>query len=351
MKTGSKNQSNVNRSEELRRRRTSQSQQRVSTAANRAANPVRTRPVTVRGNAFGTPIHRQAAKNPSRRAYYVTMDRATGSEMRLPTIPIVNPGWRLASAMIAILMMVGIYSLWSSPFFRIGGIEAFGLKRLSVKDINETVKLENLSVIEVDGASVTGQITKAFPELENVSVSVSLPNVIAVHARERQPVIAWHKGDQVKWIDSQGVIFPARGDVGALVALQSDDDLPQAPLPVSPATIATQAAASSDETTTSDQKASASPATSGKVDPGLLLATQELSKKLPADTPLIYSNKDGMGWMDAQGWRVYIGKDLDNFEAKYEMYQKLVRYIDDNGLKPVMVSVENLNAPFYRLEQ
>ena len=54
MKMGSGDQSNNNRAEEVRRRRTQRSQERVSTATNRVVNPVQSRPVTVRGNTFGT---------------------------------------------------------------------------------------------------------------------------------------------------------------------------------------------------------------------------------------------------------------------------------------------------------
>jgi hypothetical protein len=86
------------------------------------------------------------------------------------------------------------------------------------------------------------------------------------------------------------------------------------------------------------------------VDPALVLATKSLSQQLPADTQLVYSSSNGLGWVDQQGWQVYIGTDLQNFEAKYNLYQNLVTHLNNRGLTPVLVSVEHLNAPFYRLE-
>ena len=56
------------------------------------------------------------------------------------------------------------------------------------------------------------------------------------------------------------------------------------------------------------------------------------------------------GLENPQGWQVYIGADLANFEAKYDMYQKIAKHLGDQGVKANLVNVENLNAPFYRLE-
>ncbi len=33
------------------------------------------------------------------------------------------------------------------------------------------------------------------------------------------------------------------------------------------------------------------------------------------------------------------------------MYQQVTNYLTDQGINPALVSVEHLNAPYYRLEQ
>lgn len=339
----------ANRAEELRKKRTGRSQKRVSEATQRAAHPVRVRPIVVRGSEFGTPIHQRAAKKSPRRAFYVTVDRTAGTELRLPSVPAFHPGWRLVSGIIAIAALFGIFTMWNSDTFRVGGVEVQGLERISAEDINKTLNLDNYSVVEIDTHTAVQQITSAFPELVNVRVQVKLPNLVSMSARERQPVLAWQKGDSVQWLDAEGAIFPARGEAGPLVTLHTEDDLPPAAVKIDIDAIELTAAAGEDEKPAAE-KPVAEPDELKKVDPALIAAAQSLSQKLPQDTTLVYSQTDGLGWVDPQGWQVFIGTDLQNFEAKYNLYQTLAKHLNDQGQTPALVSVEHLNAPFYRLE-
>ena len=348
MKMGSGDQSNNNRAEEVRRRRTQRSQERVSTATNRVVNPVQSRPVTVRGNTFGTPIHRQAGTK-ARRQFYLTMDQMAGTEMRLPALPNIQLGWRLISCIIAILTLVGVYSVYNSPFFQIGSVDIQGLQRLSPEEVNAALKLENTSIIEVNAQEIQEKLTANFPELINIQVSIELPNMVSLTATERMPVAAIQKGDDITWVDADGVLFKARGDAGPLVTIHTEDELPIAEAPIDPDAKAAQVSKPADKSVKNVNKILATGQV--KVDPALLAAAQGLSQKMPADTQLIYSKQDGLGWKDPQGWQVYIGADLANFEAKYDMYQKIAKHLGDQGVKANLVSVENLNAPFYRLEQ
>lgn len=348
MRIGAKGNASANRADDVRKRRTERSQERVSSATQRAAHPVRVRPVVVRGNEFGTPIHKQSNKHNPRRAFYVTMDSAAGSELRLPSIPMVHPGWRLLSGAIAIAALVGIYSFWNSEFFRVISAEVTGPQRISAEEMNGVLKLENLSVIEIDTSVIKKELTKAYPELIDVQVAVEMPNIVSVSASERQPVIAWQRGDQLQWLDAEGVIFPARGDAGPLVTIQSEDSLPMVAIIEDPEAVATQTAEAG-KSSAEEQKAVETPAPRN-VDPMLIAAAQTLSQKLPPETVIVYSTQNGLGWNDPQGWQVFIGTDLSNFEEKYGMYQGLANHLARQGETPVLISVEHLNAPFYRLE-
>ena len=104
--------------------------QRGDYPAHRASAPSPSRPVTVRNTSFGTPIHRQVATANPRRAYYVPLD-STGAEVRLPSLPVIRPGWRLLSAAIAIAAGIGLFSVIFSPFFRVGQVAINGQERLA----------------------------------------------------------------------------------------------------------------------------------------------------------------------------------------------------------------------------
>ena len=363
--TGSKDRTPTDRADEARQRRSQRSQARANTVTNRVIHPVRNRPVTVRGNTFGSPIHQQVGTKRARRQFYVTMDQH-GAEMRLPALPVINPGWRLLSALLAILALAGIITMWSSSFFRIVSVEVTGLQRINPDELTASLRLENLSIVEIDPGAIMQAIAKEYPELVNIQVALEMPSFISISAAERQPVLAWRKGDQVSWVDTEGMIIPARGEAGLLVTVVSENDLPRAPLAVEEITAQAQTAEAQAEagteapakpgllaqlTNAAEKKTLEKEIILEKADPRLMAAAQDLSKRLPPETGIVYQQDHCLGWADTQGWQVYIGRDLNQFEAKFEMYQKITSYLADQGIQPALVSVEHLNAPFYRLEQ
>ena len=376
-------QDSARRAEEIRRRRTSRSQERVSQASNRISNPATARPVIVRGKSFesdsggfknvfrSTPLYRQAGTRP-RRQFYVAVDSATGSELRLPAIPFFNPGWRVISAILVVLAAMAVYSLWNSPFFRVYTVDVQGLQRLNGADLQAVLHLENLSIIEIQPQQVKDALAIYFPELADINVQVSLPNVVTITARERQPILAWKMGDNIRWIDAEGYIFPARGEGAmnnggegspALVTINTSDEIPLAPLSAEE-TAALQALAEASTTGANPQiTTNLAPGllTNGgamnnggiirKADLKLLNASLQLIQKLPEGTEVVYDQMNGLGWNDPQGWQVFVGKDLENFEAKFALYEAITNELGNQGIHPNLISVQHLNAPFYRAEQ
>ncbi len=355
--------SGSNRSDSVRQRRTQRTQQRASSAADRIAHPAApARPVIMRGVLNNSqPIYRQAARTNPRRQFYVAMDNAratgvAGAELRLPAIPLTLPGWRAISLLLVLVLAFGLFSIWNSPFFRVSTISIEGLQRLSATDLETVVHLQNLSIVEINPAQVKEAIATAFPELADVVVSVELPNYVTVTARERQPLMAWKNGDTTDWIDSEGYIFPARGEAGPLVTIQSDDNIPLAAEKSEPP------AGQEDQSAGEETQKTALPRLNGlsalapayqnrRADMKVLNASLQLVKKLPEGTLLAYDKQNGLGWTDPGGWQVYIGKDLENFEAKLKTYQTIVQDLQNQGIHPELVSVEHLNAPFYRANE
>jgi cell division protein FtsQ len=355
----------TSRAEEARRRRVQDSQKRVKTTASRLVSPTKTRPATVvRGSSlFGKSIFQQTGNKRARRQFYLTMDQH-GSELRLPALPAINFGWRLLSGLLSALILFGIVSFWTSPYFQITSVEVSGLQRISPEELTSTLQMEYLSIVQVDPETLLQTIQLAYPELVDIQIKIEMPNYVSISAVERQPVMAWIKGDQLTWVDGEGILFPSRGDAGPLVTIESEDDIPLAPLPIEKLAMIAQTA-EAESTAEAPAKTglfSSAVKVAGKVeptltveplkaDPVLLAAAQALSHQLPADTLLVYQKDHGLGWTDSQGWQVYIGRDLDQYEAKYSLYQTIIGYLAEQGIKPAMVSVENLNEPFYRLEQ
>lgn len=357
----------TSRADQARQRRSKQTQERVNTVGNRAVNPERSRPATtVRGNLFGRPLHQQVGAKRARRQLYLTMDQH-GTELRLPALPVFHPGWRILSALIAVLALAGIITFYSSPFFQIMAVDIIGLQRISAEELLGKLNLEYIPIVEIDPKAITEAIAADYPDLMDIQVTLEMPSFITISAVERQPVLAWRQGDNLTWVDADGFIFIARGDAGPLLTIESENDIPLAPLAVEEisaqakaAEKATQEAKSetaakpglfSQVASTPEEKAVEKEKGLEKADPVLIAAAQELIQKLPPETILIYQQEHGLGWTDPQGWQVFIGKDLNQFEVKFALYQSIASYLAKNEIKPVLVSVEHINAPFYRLEQ
>lgn len=326
--------------------------QRGAFPAERASAPSPSRPVTVRNTSFGMPIHRQVATANPRRAYYVPIN-ATGAEMRLPSFPVIRPGWRLLSAAIAIAAGIGLFSVIFSPFFRVGQVAIEGQERLAITEIEAVLDLENLSIVEVDPAVVSEELLKRFPNLESASVSTALPTSVTVTLKERTPVLAWKQNDTLQWIDSQGVLFPPVGEVENLLVIHSPESPPMV-LPESEQLLEEDAAGGADAEAAQEsgprlaKPVKASPA---RLEPALLQTAQKLAERLPAGTPLVFTAVQGLGWEDTTGYDVYIGSDLADFEARFAMVQSIAEQLTQRGLGIELISAANLDAPYYRLEQ
>jgi hypothetical protein len=87
------------------------------------------------------------------------------------------------------------------------------------------------------------------------------------------------------------------------------------------------------------------------MDLNLLSSALVLSKHLPDKAILIYSEQGGLGWRDSRGWDVYFGKGTENLDMKISMVQAVVDQLNQKKVKPVYINLENLNAPYYRLER
>jgi cell division protein FtsQ len=326
------------RAEEVRARRTQRLTQKANNAGRQAYKAVQTQPVFARSPVYGYPAGGQSHAKPRRKLYY-SLD-AAGTEIRLPAMPVIQPGPRLISGAIVLMFGALIMAFLCMSSFQVSKITITGLSRLSAGDVRTVMALDGISVVSIDPQAVKANLATSFPELTNINISVGLPASVKISVKERQPVLAWEKDGQTQWIDANGAIFPARGDAGQLLTIQSDEN-PPAPVVLNP-----------------DKAAKASLAGKAGTDPiaqtmdlTILNAAQKLRNLAPTDSTLIYSSKDGLGWNDTQGWKVFIGLNLDDMDLKLIEYQAIVQQLNDQGIKPQMVSVEHVHAPFYRMEQ
>ena len=156
--------------------------------------------------------------------------------------------------------------------------------------------------------------------------------------------------DSVIWVDTEGYLIPARGSAPAMLTISADslpvyeldDDLKEDGL----------------ATKIIQDKSIRKPglsdlvffAQSKHIDSNLLVGVLQLNAWMPNEKTLLYQKQRGLGWKDARGWDVFVGQKLENINDKMVMYETIVRNLEEQGINPSLVSVEFLNAPYYRVD-
>ncbi len=342
----SSNPADSNRAQKLRQRRTEQTHQRLERVTSYARTPARaTPPVTSRGASSGRPVIQRTSKSRPRRIFFLNL--GSNVELATPAVPVIRPGWRILSGLlVAVLSAVLLFAL-SSDMFKINAAQLDGFKRLNLNDVEAVLKLQGKLVFMVEPQAVRAALIKSFPELSDISIKVGFPAFVSIQAVERNPVLAWKQKDQLLWVDAQGYVFAARGEAAPNVTVESSDTPPPYPAPVvRPTDLSGQ---------TPTPLPTATPMktlySGARIELKIIAAALTLAPNVPPKSTLAYSTTHGLGWKDTRGWTVYFGHTLDDLEMKLAMYKAIVTQLTDKKIKPVLISIENLDAPYYRLER
>lgn len=239
------------------------------------------------------------------------------------SLPELGPRW--ISAVLAAVMLFLMYTCWNSQAFTIQGASLTGAERLTAAEIDAAIGLTGEPIFKAVPEEITTNLRSAFPELASVRVRVGFPSRLRVDVVERVPVLAWENNDVTVLVDGNGVAFLPRGDASGLIAVQAEGSPPPVEVPA-------------------DVPLFERP----YLDPAMVQAIQILAPYVPAGTPMSYDPTYGMGWQDPGGWFVYFGQNIQDIPMKLVVYQSIARRLPQQGIQPTLVSVEFLDAPFYK---
>ena len=328
MELGKRHQA-LSRADRVRQQKARELQQKQNLARQQPVAVRPTTPVFTRYRNQSVAYQTMNRTQPRRVVYHKMAGK--GAEVRLPAMPAVRAGWRLLSGATVAFCLLAILFTSVSANFHVSKITINGLNRLSPLEVEATLNLAQTPVVAVDTSGISRQLSQAYPELSNIRVRLSMPSTIIISALERAPFISWSTKDHVFWIDSNGAIFPARGNATPPLSILSDNLPP----------LSTPAAGQNDSQSALAQE---------KLDPAILHAILELSSKMPNQTSFVYSAQNGLGWVDQHGWKVFLGMDFSDLSTKILEYQAIATTLETQGIQAVMVSVEDVNAPFFRTE-
>lgn len=336
------------RSEVVRARR---SQRQSSPRGSRAKHSTTTRqmPPVVSRSVIGTP--RSAAKYGRRkeaaRVYDISL-ASTGAEARLPAVSLPHPTWRILSLLLVFMFGYLFYYVWTLPQFNVSdtSVVVNGLDRVNEQDLLALSDILDKPVFMINTTDLENFLLEQAP-LESAKVTVEPSGLVTIDVVERVPVIVWQQKDGVVWwVDKNGVRFRALGGSEGLIHVEADDAPPAPPAPPQE---------NDGETQDATLDAAAVPTTEDDngqlMEPQLVAGIMAIPAYLPEGATLIYDKEYGIGWKDpAHNWVVYFGKELNQMPLRLHVYQSIVDYLSDKNNQPVMISVEFIYAPYYRME-
>jgi hypothetical protein len=345
------------RSDEIRRRRLQQSHAGQNTTGTRkrklvtpTAPPVMARtPLT----AGVQPIHRDTLRSQKRgrRMYNVSLNPAQGAEMSLPALPHIYLNWRVISSALVLLLGFALYQLWTSPDYRVDAAQVTGLQRVTSNDVNTALGVTGKPVFVLDEKQLQSDLLVAFPEFYAAQVQVEIPNSVLITVTERIPVMVWLQEGKSYLVDKDGMTFPLRheGATGALPVVEAAGAPPGVILPDKPGP-------SLQDVTISKITGVPLPGVPAPTQATPLLAPEMvqsillISEQAPAGAKLIYDPIHGLGWKDRRGWDVFLGNEQE-IAIKLGVYRSILDHLKGTEDRPIIISVEYVHAPYYRLEQ
>jgi len=281
-----------------------------------------------------------------RRKAYRSVKR-NGAELQLPAFPKLRLGWRWISGAVFILSLVVVICFSNLTTFTVTAIDLEGAERLSGEEILSQVDIIGNSIIAIQPDEITAAVKSSFPSLSSVDVSVGFPASVAIQVTERQPLILWQMGSTSYWIDAEGFLFTPRGEAEILMTVIAADYPPQA-------TIVETGEGDSEEQIVEEELEQTSRVDTSAViqtTPEFILGILSLEGYIPEESTLQYDPEFGLGWQDPQGWMVYFGKNISEMDLKLVEYQVIVESLNAQNITPALISLEFIDAPFYRLEQ
>ena len=329
------------RADKLRIRRDKQARLARSRAADISRN-MAAKPLVVSRTSIGAPVYQRASTRVKRRTSFA-VDKI-GTELIIPGLPMVKVGWRLLSGTFIFFLSFMLVTFVKAPYFIVMHPEIRGLSSYEISEFENLIKVAGSMVYEIDPSILHSKLVKSYPEIMDLSVNVVFPSQVIISGRERIPVITWRYGESAVWVDKDGYLFPARRETDATVMVNASD----AP-PLSLEETLLLEIESGNPGDDSDTEASDG-LTNKRIDKAVFDAVLRIGKQMPDGFILAYDSRAGIGWNDPRGWYVSFGPDLDNLDEKLMVYETLLKEFIAKNIQPSYISVENLHAPYYRME-
>ncbi len=238
-------------------------------------------------------------------------------KFRLPSLRLIRTGARIPALVLLSISVWGFLTVYSAPDFQVVQPEISGIQYMSPSRARTIAHVSGQTIFKVDPKEIE-ELLESLPEVKDANVKVGWPNHVVIEIEERQPVMVWHDAGQTWVLTADGLAFYHRGSIPGLVHVQSLTSVLKIGDPLDPV-----------------------------IGKEKIIAAYDLSLLLGNEGPLLYDTQHGFGFRDERGWMAYFGFSGD-MEAKFKVYEVIAEQLANEGYPASLVSVEDLEGPFYR---
>jgi cell division protein FtsQ len=242
----------------------------------------------------------------------------TVPEIKLSLRPVVGFWQDHGGKALGFLLLLALgwltYQLFAMEAFYVYEARVVGTQLVPAEEIYWNSGLEGMSIFWIHPAQVEATIA-SLPNIKEARVHCGLPNRVTIEVVEREPQVIWQQGEKRYWIDEEGTVLPARGELTEATVIVDLDERPVQP--------------------------------GDRVDPRVIAGAQKLRSLLPELTTVRYSSHTGISFQSEQGWPIYLGQGED-IEQKVAIMKALLQEIAAKGIHPQFIDLRFKGRPYYR---
>jgi cell division protein FtsQ len=243
---------------------------------------------------------------------------ATAPKITLSLRPIVGFWEDQGGKVLGVLLLLALgwltYQLFATEAFYVYEARVVGNQLVPAEEIYQNSGLEGMSIFWIHPAQVKATIV-SLPNIKEARVHCGLPSRVTIEVMERQPQVVWQQGEKRYWIDEEGTVLPARGELTEATVIVDLDGRPVQP--------------------------------GDHVDPQVIAGAQELRSLLPELTAVQYASHTGLSFQSKQGWPIYLGQGED-IGQKVAIMKAMLQEITAKGIQPQSIDLRFKGSPYYK---
>ncbi|MFB0536395.1 MAG: cell division protein FtsQ/DivIB [Anaerolineae bacterium] len=244
--------------------------------------------------------------------------QATAPAIKLSLRPVVS-FWEdhggKALGFFLLLALGGLtYQLFAAEAFYVYEASVAGNRLVPAEAVYQNSGLEGMSIFWINPAQVEAAIV-SLPNIKEARVRCGLPDRVTIEVVERQPQVIWQQGEKRYWIDEEGTVLPALGELAEATVIVDLDERPVQP--------------------------------GDRVDPQVIAGAQKLRSLLPELSTVQYASHTGLSFQSEQGWPIYLGQGED-IEQKVAIMKALLQEIAAKGVHPQFIDLRFKGRPYYK---